>query len=142
MIEHRVRIGRTSEDAITVVMAELRRRGFFVVRTFDLHSAMATHVPCPCPYHGADQCDCNYSALLVYRSGESATPAGLPCVISVHQRDRATWLYLLLSPWSDEDGSRSRARLIDAMVAAVFAGESVTNESPAGIDAAYYPSDR
>lgn len=70
--------GETTAQALT---AAFTRRGFRVVRSFDLRSALAGHADCDCPYHGTAQCTCQFAVLLVYGG------AGAPVVVTVHSRD-------------------------------------------------------
>ena len=118
MIEYSVQFFGDADGAITLLRAELQQRGFIFTQAYQPDGAMAKRDPCPCPYHGAAQCDCNFSALLVYPPGESVPPMGLPCVITIHQRAGAAWLYLLPSPWLDGDLEWCRAHLKDALDAA------------------------
>ena len=70
--------GETTAQALT---AAFTRRGFGVVRSFDLRSALAGHADCDCPYHGTAQCTCQFAVLFVYGG------AGAPVVVTVHSRD-------------------------------------------------------
>ncbi len=63
--------------------------GFRVARSFDLRSATAawpavSHGACPCPYHGTEQCTCQFLVLLAYGS------SGAPVVLTLHSRDGAS----------------------------------------------------
>jgi len=118
MIEYSVQIAGNPEDANAVLGAELLQRGLLLKHTYQTLGAMAKRDPCPCPYHGVEQCDCHFSALLVYPPGKSVPPTGLPCVITLHQRAGAAWLYLLPSPWSDDDAPSCNEHLKDALEAA------------------------
>ncbi len=69
------------ETAAQVAVQALERRGFRVVRSFDLRSALSTHTDCDCPHHGTDQCTCQFVVLLVYAQ------AGAPVVVTAHSRD-------------------------------------------------------
>jgi hypothetical protein len=71
--------GATVTQAAT---AALTRRGLYVIRSFDLRSALATHADCECPHHGTAQCTCQFTVLLVYGS------APQPVTLTVHCRDR------------------------------------------------------
>ncbi|MBI3243178.1 MAG: hypothetical protein HYZ49_12880 [Chloroflexi bacterium] len=73
-----------SETAIKAVMTTLARRGLYVIRSFDLQSALGAHGGCECPHHGTAQCNCQFVVLLVY--GEAAEPV----VITTHSRDNRT----------------------------------------------------
>ena len=80
-----------SETAIKVVMTTLARHGWYVIRSFDLQSALGAHGGCECPHHGTAQCNCQFVVLLVYgeaslRGGEAAEPV----VITTHSRDHRT----------------------------------------------------
>lgn len=72
-------------DGTTVVSAAtaaLTRQGLYVVRSFDLRSALAAHTECECPHHGTAQCPCQFTVLLVYGD----TPE--PVTLTLHCRDR------------------------------------------------------
>jgi hypothetical protein len=74
-------------DGATVAQAAtttLTRRGFYVVRSFDLRSALAAHAKCECPHHGAAQCTCQFTVLLVYGD------APQPVTLTIHCRDNQT----------------------------------------------------
>ncbi len=80
-----------SETAIKAVLTTLARRGLYVIRSFDLQSALGAHGGCECPHHGTAQCNCQFVVLLVYgeaflRGGEAAEPV----VITTHSRDNQT----------------------------------------------------
>lgn len=84
------------ETAAQTVTAALTQRGFRVVRTFDLRSALVAHPdrdasrwPCNCPYHGTDYCTCQFVVLLVY--GDTAEPL----VVTAHSRDTQTHLQIV-----------------------------------------------
>jgi hypothetical protein len=75
--------GETAAQAATQVLI---RQGLRVVRSFDLHAALATHADCECPHHGTEQCSCQFVVLLVY--GAPSTSTGLaPVVVTTHSRD-------------------------------------------------------
>jgi len=57
----------SSDQVVTAVGAALLRRGYHVVRSFDLQNAVTHHAEgCGCPYHGTSQCACQYVVLLAY----------------------------------------------------------------------------
>lgn len=70
--------------AVQAVWTILTRRGFQVVRSFDLRSALAAHADCPCPHHGTAHCNCQFIVLLIYSTGE------IPVVVTLHGRDEQT----------------------------------------------------
>ncbi|MEW5987586.1 MAG: hypothetical protein AB1791_13215 [Chloroflexota bacterium] len=77
------------EDIVGELVTALARRGFYVVRGFDLRSALAAYGGCPCPHHGTAQCSCQYVVLLVY--GETAEPVTL----TAHSCDGRTWAQIV-----------------------------------------------
>jgi hypothetical protein len=88
-VTHSVWFETDGETATRRVIQVLSRRGFRVLRSFDLRSAAAQwntvgHDDCLCPHHGTEQCTCQYSVLLVY--GEQ----GGPTIVTVHGRDTQT----------------------------------------------------
>ncbi len=100
----------------------LTRRGFRVVRSFDLRSAMAAHADCECPHHGTAKCTCQFVVLLVY--GES----GAPAVVTAHSRDaqaqvqivRPTGMLRDLKAVRDDANTRPEPRLVEQVMAALF----------------------
>jgi hypothetical protein len=66
---------RESATVVTAATAALTRRGLYVVRSFDLRSALATHSECECLQHGTAHCTCQFTVLLVY--GDAPQPATL-----------------------------------------------------------------
>ena len=79
-----------AETAAQAVTASLSRRGFVVVRSFDLRSALGSHAGCDCPHHGKAECTCQYVVLLVYGGG-----AREPAVLTAHSRDGQTRLQVV-----------------------------------------------
>ncbi len=73
-----------SATTTKAVMVALTRRGLYVMRSFDLQSALSAHGGCECPHHGTAQCNCQFVVLLVY--GEAAEPV----VLTTHSRDGQT----------------------------------------------------
>ncbi|MBI5828927.1 MAG: hypothetical protein HZB20_05180 [Chloroflexi bacterium] len=72
------------ETVTRAATAALTRRGLYVVRSFDLRSALTPHANCDCPHHGTAQCTCQFVVLLVY--GEAAAPL----VLTLHSHDDRT----------------------------------------------------
>lgn len=120
MVDYTVRVNRAAAETLESLSAQLSAGGLRLARTFDLHATRLGSADHPCPIHGAARCDCDYSVLLLYRPCDLTR---LPGVIVAHQHDGATWLDLLPLPWHDPAALEWRARITDAMVAAVFAGE-------------------
>lgn len=73
-----------SDAVASALTVALRRRVLQTVRSFDLHSALATQPDCECAHHGTALCTCQFVVLLVY--GEAAEPL----VITAHSRDNQT----------------------------------------------------
>jgi len=89
---HTVAIEGSSEQVVAAVWSALLRRGYFVVRSFDLQNAIAQHAKgCGCPYHGALQCTCQYVVLLAYPPDMLPSP---PRVFTIHTYGCATWIKL------------------------------------------------
>jgi len=103
--------GETAAQAATET---LTRRGFRVVRSFDLRSAMTTHADCECPHHGTAQCTCQFVVLLAY--GDPSTGSGgAPVVITAHSRDAQAQVQLVR-----DANSRPDPRLVEQVMAALF----------------------
>jgi hypothetical protein len=78
--------GETTTRSVTDALA---RRGFRVVRSFDLRSAVTGHHACACPHHGTAQCTCQYVVLLAYPQ------SGAPVVVTVHSCDTTAELQIV-----------------------------------------------
>jgi len=103
----------SGEQAARMVVDELTRRGFHVVRSFDLN--VATDGRCDCPYHGTARCSCQYVVLLVYGAH------GSPAVVTAHSRDDCARLEVVTDPNALPDPD-----LVDRIVAALAeAGEAL-----------------
>jgi len=49
------------DEAVKTITESLIAHGFYVLRSFDLRSAMtAAEVGCECPHHGTEKCDCQF----------------------------------------------------------------------------------
>jgi hypothetical protein len=116
--------GETAAQAATAV---LTRRGFRVVRSFDLRSALAAHADCECPYHGTAQCTCQFVVLLVY--GE----AGEPVVVTAHSRDAQARMQIV-PPERGVNGdwtTRPDPRLAEKVMAALVEAALTLQAGPA-----------
>lgn len=76
------------EAVATAVAEALFRRGLRPMRSFDLRLALEAHHDCPCPYHGTEECTCQFIVLLVYGQGAR------PVVLTAHTVDRVTTIRL------------------------------------------------
>lgn len=74
--------------------------GVQAVRSFDLQAARAGLLDpsaCACPYHGQDQCTCQYVVYLIY------SDAPHPISVTVHGHDKYTDLSIQDSPHSNQE---------------------------------------
>jgi hypothetical protein len=100
-------------DAITTV---LQRRGYRVIRSFDLQSALSHQVDqCPCPHHGTDQCTCQYVVLLAYPPATNGGRA--PHVLTAHGEGGTTRVALQHDGSTDVD---VQFALVSALVEAAL----------------------
>jgi hypothetical protein len=74
------------------VKEELNQAGLGIEACFDLRSALAGSIECPCPHHGTADCDCQMVVLLVYGPGEP------PLTLTAHGHNYTTWISLEESP--------------------------------------------
>ena len=82
-----------SAQALPAILSRLQRYGFTAVQSFDLRSALAAHPGCACPYHGTEQCTCQYIVLLVYPTAPPAHTG--PIVLTLHSHDGETQVQLV-----------------------------------------------
>lgn len=104
MRRYTVKIRASFEDAVALVTATLQQRGFRVVRSFDLASALDPDDPaCSCPHHGTERCTCHYTVLLVYGpSGEIEPSNSAPRSVTIHARDAEAHISLSrFEPWPE-----------------------------------------
>lgn len=96
MLRYTVKMRATFEDAVAAVTTALEQRGFRVVRSFDLSSALDPDDPaCSCPHHGTERCTCRYTVLLVYAPDDGAMPGDTyPCTVTVHARGAEAFVSL------------------------------------------------
>jgi len=72
------------DEAVKTITEALCGHGFYVLRSFDLRSAMtAAEVGCECPHHGTEKCDCQFIVLLIY--GDATEPLTLTTHSHNHQ---------------------------------------------------------
>jgi hypothetical protein len=76
-----VRFRAPGEQVVGAITAALARRGYSLMRSFDLQTVRARHSEgCACPHHGTAECTCQYVVLLAYppvRAGRLAAPSGI-----------------------------------------------------------------
>jgi copper chaperone len=87
-----------TDEAVAAVTQALARRGYRVVRSFDLAEAAAAHPGCVCPHHGTELCTCRYLTLAAYPAGPEG---GSTLVVAVHSHDGTTWISLLQGDEAD-----------------------------------------
>jgi len=85
------------EEAIAWITRRMNSLGLRVMVTFDIRLVQSAHTDCPCPHHGTDQCDCQLSVLLVYKTSSK------PVTLLVHGHDGRSWLSLVNSPQQPVD---------------------------------------
>jgi hypothetical protein len=102
--------------AVGAVTTVLERRGYRVMRSFDLQSALGYHVEhCPCPYHGTEECTCQYVVLLAYPQASNEWVP--PRVLTAHSYGQQTQVALQHDSSMDEE---ERFALISALVEAAM----------------------
>ncbi len=85
---HILAIQGSSDQVVAAVWDALLRRGYRMLRSFDLQSAVARHAEgCACPFHGTEHCTCQYVVLLAYPIG---TPMATPRVLTIHTYEGMT----------------------------------------------------
>jgi hypothetical protein len=97
------------DEAVAEVMQQLVSADLEVLRTFDLQMSRSTFMPCTCPNHGTELCDCQLVVLLVYR--DKLPPTSLVA----HGHDGKTWFALVDSP-EQRAAPRSMAAIRQALV--------------------------
>jgi hypothetical protein len=112
------------DEALAWVTRRLSNAGLQVMRTFDLQAARHTHVDCPCPHHGTEQCDCQMVVLLVYGSDNR------PISVLAHSFDGRTWFSLVDTPQQRAD-PRLEAAIMQALISQGIAPSSQVNLSHA-----------
>jgi hypothetical protein len=106
----------STETAVRAITTVLERRGYRVMRSFDLQSALSYHVErCPCPHHGTEKCTCQYIVLLAYPTA----PKGWvpPRVFTAHSYGHLTRVAL---HQDSMPGEEERFALISALVEAAL----------------------
>ena len=86
------------DEAAHWIVQRLLQADLRAMQTFDLHSARLTFQDCPCPYHGANQCDCQMIILLVYSTALE------PATLILHGNTGQTWISLAENPNQQMDG--------------------------------------
>src|SRR5574341_176901 len=102
------------ETAARAATEALTRRGFRVIRSFDLRSAMAAHADCECPHHGTAQCTCQFVVLLVYGNASTGS-GGAPVVVTAHSRDAQAQVQIV-----HDANIRPDPRLVEQVMGALF----------------------
>ena len=141
------------ETVTRAATAALTRRGLYVVRSFDLRSAMAAHAGCECPHHGTAQCTCQFVVLLVYGdpstreafgSAQDRVSGDAPVVVTAHSRDVQAQVQIVrpTGMLRDDANSRPDPRLVEQVMAALFEAALTVQAvlpSPAEVPADAHP---
>ena len=73
------------DEAVKTITDALIGHDFYVLRSFDLRSALtAAEVGCECPHHGTEKCDCQYVVLLIYSAAVE------PITLTTHSHNNQT----------------------------------------------------
>ena len=102
-------IQRSCDEVAARLAQTLAQNGLGVNRSFDLHSARATHTNCTCPHHGTALCDCQLVVLLVYEQNNG------PVTLLVHGRDGQTSVSLADDGPSTAEGEQLEATILKAL---------------------------
>jgi len=84
-----VSIQQDCDSVVAQVTTALKSAGYFVMQSFDLHSAMKPHSSCAC---AQDACSCQMVVLLVYAQD------GPPATLIFDSDEIRTFVYLVNSP--------------------------------------------
>ncbi len=103
------------ERVVERLCAFFERKGYAVVRSFDLQVARAAHPNCTCPHHGTAQCTCQMVVLLVYTGKPYPT-----AVLVVHGHDGRTHIGQVVDGNQPEETAR-----VEAWIRQAFAPSSV-----------------
>ena len=101
------------ETVARAAIATFARHGLYVIRSFDLRSALAAQPGCECPHHGTAACNCQFAVLLVY--GDPGTLAAL----TLHSHDRQTYAQIVRDSATTPD-PRLAEQIMTALVEVAF----------------------
>ena len=101
------------ETVARAAIATFARHGLYVIRSFDLRSALAAQPGCECPHHGTAACNCQFAVLLVY--GDPGTLAAL----TLHSHDSQTYAQLVHDAATTPD-PRLAEQIMTALVEVAF----------------------
>jgi hypothetical protein len=91
---------RPYDEVLPWLKRQLGRAGLRVMQTFDLRlTAHLNLTGCPCPHHGAEECDCQMMVLLIYGKERQ------PVTLILHGNSGQTWLSLIDRPDQRADSS-------------------------------------
>ena len=107
-----------SKKAVERMTDRLSADGLQVIRSFDLRTARAAHVDCPCPHHGNTECDCQMVVLLVYDD------LGIPLTLIAHGKDSKTHFALVHPP------EQGQERILKSIVLQAMALEGFSAIKP------------
>lgn len=118
MLDPYLTLTQPLNEALAWTTQRLNKLGLKVEQTFDLQVARASHVGCPCPHHGTDQCSCQMVILLILDDEEELK------TMVLHGNDDRTDLSLVNIP-----GKHSNGRLDESIRLALVSSDekNVTN---------------
>jgi len=103
-----VRFRASGEQVVASVTVALARRGYTLMRSFDLQTVRARHPEnCACPHHGTASCTCQYIVALAYAPGP--LHAGLmsaPQALTAHTHENVTLVTVHADEWTEKDDRR------------------------------------
>jgi hypothetical protein len=86
------------EKATYWLANQMKRANLTLLRTFNSNDVRSSAAACPCPHHGANDCNCQVMIFLVYQKSQHA-----PVSLVVHGYDQYTLFYLVDSPQQRAD---------------------------------------
>jgi len=87
-----VTVEASSDQVVAALWSTLSRRGYHLIRSFDLRDAIAHSAEgCGWSYHGTTLCTCQYVVVLAYPADRLPAP---PRVLTIHALEGTTWITL------------------------------------------------
>ena len=101
------------ETVARAAIATFARHGLYVIRSFDLRSALAAQPGCECPHHGTAECNCQFAVLLVY------SDTGTLAALTLHSHDSQTYTQIVHDAATTPD-PRLAAQIMATLVEVAF----------------------
>ena len=86
-----IQLEKPATEAVESVIQALGESAFKVMRSFDFREAASAHPHCVCPYHGIENCTCQFLMLIAYPDREDRGPL----LIAVHSHQDKTFVSLV-----------------------------------------------